>query len=945
MSDWNELDLLFRNALLHAFNVNRLERMLRIHCEQELEHLTGRNQELLKIVDDVIAHAVRDGWLDKLAEGALAANPGNTQLQATVPPILAAITAAGHAFYQGTSYGAQAPPPIDARLIPYLEWMAQHSERLALSLLDPSGSKTARVELEKVFINLHVTPREWSLPGEPALTERERAALAAVHAERQLILLGDPGSGKSTLLRFLIFCLAHAALQPQAAWLHELKWQREQLGPPAEGGPRAGGEPEEKLLSTKDLHWTDGAPLPILIELRDFARTEFDPHSPLALWDHVEQQLAARGLEAAAAPLAAQACAGNAFFLLDGVDEVPAGQRPAVWRAIAALADGAYARCRWLATCRLLSFDAHEAPGGVPERTLQPLTAEQIEHFIGCWYSVLAEMGELNAERALSLASHLRGQTQDGALQELARNPMLLTIMAIVQTYYGTLPEERARLYQACVETLLLRWQLPKESAEEGQALPDMLAALGVSQQKLERLLWEIAWQAHGQAMSRQERADIKESEIMALAARHLGSYDKAEQFLNYTEQRAHLLVGRGGLGERVFAFPHRTFQEYLAACYLTPGMRLLKEAPRLAEAGDTWREVLNLAAGALVYNNNNFEQVLFAVERMLPHEPPASASSPAWYRIWLAGEMADVAGRRNIEESDFAAELLPRLRQRLVDLLQIAALTPQQRAEAGDALGRLGDPRPGVCTLEPDLIEIPAGDFLYGDKKKTRTIARPFAIARYPVTVAQFAIFLQDGGYEDMRYWGGKQSAGWRWRLNAHPDYRGPEPVIQPRYWLQPPWHGENHPVIGVSWYEAHAYCAWLAEKSGREYRLPTEEEWERAARHTDGREYPWGGTWQDGIINSSEAQINRPTAVGSFPRGAAQCGAQDMSGNVWEWTQTLVENKYYRVRGGAWLYYRDFARVAGRFNSDPDSRTTTAGFGWSPPCSDRCLLNFWFL
>ena len=163
-------------------------------------------------------------------------------------------------------------------------------------------------------------------------------------------------------------------------------------------------------------------------------------------------------------------------------------------------------------------------PTSLPERTLQPLTSGQIEHFIGCWYSILAEMGKLNAERALSLAGHLPGQTQGRALQELARNPMLLTIMAIVQTYYGTLPGERARLYQACVETLLLRWQLPKESAEEGQALPDMSAALSVNQQKLERLLWEIAWQADGQAVSSQERADIKESEIMALDALHVGS-------------------------------------------------------------------------------------------------------------------------------------------------------------------------------------------------------------------------------------------------------------------------------------------------------------------------------------------------------------------------------------------------------------------------------------
>ena len=127
------------------------------------------------------------------------------------------------------------------------------------------------------------------------------------------------------------------------------------------------------------------------------------------------------------------------------------------------------ARCRWVATCRILSFDAKEAPDGVPERTLQPLTPEQIDHFIGCWYSVLAEMGELSAERATNLTAHLQQQTQRPALQELAHNPMLLTIMAIVQTYYGTLPEERARLYQACVETLLLRWQMPKEETRRGQ--------------------------------------------------------------------------------------------------------------------------------------------------------------------------------------------------------------------------------------------------------------------------------------------------------------------------------------------------------------------------------------------------------------------------------------------------------------------------------------------
>jgi formylglycine-generating enzyme required for sulfatase activity len=939
MSTWNDLHYPFRKALIDAFTLKSLETMLQHRCHRRLETLTGREATLPTAVDDVINAAVRTGWLDLLAEGALADNPSHAQLQAVVPDILAGIAAGDNAFYQRPDNPDPPPSPLDSQLDPYLEWVAQHNQRLALSLLDPSGAKTARLDLARVFINLHATPRQWSPPGETDFVLQERAALAAIHAEPQLILLGDPGSGKSTLLRFLLFCLAEANLEPAGGWLELLSWQRERLPLTREKFPTADrelfmrfgerGEDEEKI-EREQHHWQNGRPLPILIELRDFARTPFDPHSPLALWHHVEQQLNERGLTTAVAPLAAQARAGNVIFLLDGVDEVPVNQRRDVWLAVAALAHGAYGRCRWVATCRSLSFDEKEAPAGVPHHTLQPLTEQQISSFITNWYGILAEMGELNDERAESLTTHLQQQIQRPDLQELAQNPMLLTVMAIVQTYYGTLPDERARLYQVCVETLLLRWQLPKEQAAEGKALPDMLTALGVNQQKLERLLWEIAWQAHAGAITRQERADIKESEIMTLAVKQLGSYGKAEQFLAYTEQRAHLLVGRGGLGERVFAFPHRTFQEYLAACYLTPGMRLLKEAPRLAEAGDTWREVLNLAAGALVYNSNDFEKVLFAVERMLPPAMPAAADDPAWYRIWLGGEMTAVVGQQNAAESD-VADLLPRLRQLLAGLLAAGALTPLQRAEAGDTLGILGDPRPGVCTLEPDLVEIPAGDFLYGDNKETRTIDKPYAIARYPVTVAQFGLFMAAGGYEEPRYWGGEESAAWHWRVSEHNvKWRGEEPITQPEYWLHSRWHGENRPIVGVSWYEAQVYCAWLTEQSGREYRLPTEEEWERAARHTDGREWAWGDEWQDGIINSKEAGINRTTAVGAFLRGAAECGAQDMSGNVFEWTLSFYDNakNTYCVRGGSWYSNRDLARVAFRVRNHPDLSSRNFGF-----------------
>jgi formylglycine-generating enzyme required for sulfatase activity len=283
------------------------------------------------------------------------------------------------------------------------------------------------------------------------------------------------------------------------------------------------------------------------------------------------------------------------------------------------------------------------------------------------------------------------------------------------------------------------------------------------------------------------------------------------------------------------------------------------------------------------------------------------------------------VVGKEAALKDKIGRPLLARLQTQLAALLAAGALTPRQRAEAGDALGLLGDPRPGVCTLEPDLIPIPAGPFLMGDKKYKVTLDA-FAIARYPVTNAQFRFFVNDGGYDKQAYWTGE---GWQ--------YRQQEKWTQPNYWDDTFWSIENKPVVGISWYEALAYCHWLSAKTDQTYRLPTEAEWERAARHTDGRTYPWGNEWQDGIVNSQEAGIRRTTAVGSFPHSTAVCGAQDMGGNVWEWCQTQYADEPYRGddgrenlsgrswrvwRGGSWYFNAVGARTAYRLNDSPDYR-----------------------
>jgi predicted NACHT family NTPase len=181
-----------------------------------------------------------------------------------------------------------------------------------------------------------------------------------------------------------------------------------------------------------------------------------------------------------------------------------------------------------------------------------------VESFITAWYDTLRELGEKSGEQAKSLTSQLK-RAAAGKLRGLAGNPMLLTIMALVQTNHGTLPEQRVKLYKACIEILLLRWQRTKEEA--GSDLPQTLAEAGLSQGLLNPLLYEIGWVAHQEQAERQEAADISELRVLELALKHLKARQKAAIFVDYTEERAHLLIGRGGATDRRFSFIHRTFQ------------------------------------------------------------------------------------------------------------------------------------------------------------------------------------------------------------------------------------------------------------------------------------------------------------------------------------------------------------------------------------------------
>ncbi|MEO0562576.1 MAG: SUMF1/EgtB/PvdO family nonheme iron enzyme [Chloroflexota bacterium] len=210
--------------------------------------------------------------------------------------------------------------------------------------------------------------------------------------------------------------------------------------------------------------------------------------------------------------------------------------------------------------------------------------------------------------------------------------------------------------------------------------------------------------------------------------------------------------------------------------------------------------------------------------------------------------------------------------------------------------------------------------------------------IAKYPITNTQFMQFIHANGYNTEEWW---TAAGWQQR--THYDW------TEPRFWQDDTWNLADHPVVGVSWYEAIAYCRWLDNQS-MEPRpvasghcrivLPTEQQWQYAAQGADGRHYPWGNQWNSAMCNNNVNRqgVEKTTPVTQFKgKSDSPFGVIDMAGNAWEWCLTEYSSGNNRVdgvearviRGGGWLNNEpDDFYCAERVKMDPTQRTNYRGF-----------------
>jgi len=263
-------------------------------------------------------------------------------------------------------------------------------------------------------------------------------------------------------------------------------------------------------------------------------------------------------------------------------------------------------------------------------------------------------------------------------------------------------------------------------------------------------------------------------------------------------------------------------------------------------------------------------------------------------------------------------------------------------------------------------MVEIhAAGDsFTMGDGQLgpnvAQTLSYDFSISKYPITNRQFAAFIAEGGYAERRYW---TANGWAWRGK----------IRQPAFWDDADFNDPDQPVVGVSWYEAVAYCNWLSAKeglapayddSGRAelgaggYRLPTEVEWEYAAAKggpdQPERIFAWGDDWDPSlaVCRVAPAKAWKTARVGSkSPQGDTPQGLADMSGNVWQWCSDNAQSdaqiaaaprsdryffrsdsptEYMVLRGGSWWNdFRNGFRASFRnFTTLPGSRHRVCGF-----------------
>ena len=814
---------------------------------------------------------------------------------------------------------------VDRLKLAELKHVAQYTQLSGESQL--RRTRGGRLALQPVVARSEFTHSPWRQMDDPPVVERRfEDAVAELKTIRRAVLLGEPGAGKTTTLYKLAADLIDAALLDRTA------------------------------------------PIPVMVRLGAWTEAD-EPFAPFlrrsagelgADWD---DRLRNRRLA----------------LLLDGLNEIPAAQQAAKYRALDAYLDQ-FPALMAIVSCRGQDYPPERALA-LDRVTVAPLDPVRVHEFVHnyldnyldrengptagddlFWKLAGADTQQMYERFAAALGDKLpepfaafwladglpnglewgyenwswqnwvKKRARPANLLHLAANPyMLFMLVDVYQAYNHTLPANRGQLFDWFVETLLVRERLLTRDKTTGGAIPQPAGAALLA--GLTELAYAMQRRRAGRAGDRSALTTLPPAE----AARHL---DERQQ---YQAASANLLT----IGEEV-RFAHQLLQEYFAAramrdrIFSSGAGAGVPAAPATLNAADIWPP-------DRWWPPTNWEEATILLAGLY-------SDDCAPVLEWVAGANPEVAARCIVESGahtpDATKKRLRALwRPRLTDLRNDPQ--PEARAAVGRALGRVTladgaplDDRPGVGYVVragrtiPDIVwgeTVPAGTYTIGgdkdafqsfDKRRVK-IDRPYQLARYPVTYGQFHCFVTAADFADPRWWAGMPAEsevyGQRYHLRQ----------MSEQY-----FKFLNHPRDSVSWYQAVAFCRWLSEKLGYEVNLPHEYEWEAAARYPDGRFYPWGKQFDAQKANTSAGdRLGQTSAVGIYPQGAnSALGLFDLSGNVWEWCRnkfddpdddTVDDSGSPRVlRGGSWHNDRDVARAAARVRSFPDYRLPNYGF-----------------
>ncbi|MFJ8198228.1 SUMF1/EgtB/PvdO family nonheme iron enzyme [Streptomyces sp. NPDC096152] len=359
----------------------------------------------------------------------------------------------------------------------------------------------------------------------------------------------------------------------------------------------------------------------------------------------------------------------------------------------------------------------------------------------------------------------------------------------------------------------------------------------------------------------------------------------------------AAVLAGIVGQEGPSVAFRHRVIRDYFAASALSAGIPDGISVDAYIDPTAWWVET-------------PWRAVLGFVPRFHGSLGPLVA--------WLGRAQPETAAMCIRENGDLPSESARQVIRGVVKqrLAESVVRPPAELAALGRALGMVGDDRPGVGVGHLTTAAVPAIEWVFIPEQRVPlspsvSVTVPaFSISRYPLTNAQYEVFLRDGGYGKDRHWR-RRGIAYRNRLGwCVPEQYGP------------PFDFPNHPVVGISSHEALAFCDWLGELRGERVALPTVAQWMAAARSGDGFEgYPWGNDFSPSRSNSRQAAIRTTTAVGVFASGVSHFGLFDCGGNVWElcapdretrrtgWFGGLrgrpAEDEYLPIKGGSFAHY----------------------------------------